>query len=90
MPRRLSTTRHEPPEAKNRGKELIAVPTAEPCRLLASIDRQDVHAKRLHMTGNPECWHQPGLCRPTKLALEEAQRYRPVSRILRSTLCNDE
>ena len=37
-------------EAKIRGIELIAVPTAEACRLLVSIDTQDVYAI-LHVTG---------------------------------------
>ena len=36
-------------EAKIRGIELIAVPTAEACRLLVSIDTQDVYAI-LHVT----------------------------------------
>ncbi len=36
-------------EAKVRGVELIALPAAEACRLLASVDKSEVHAI-LHVT----------------------------------------
>jgi hypothetical protein len=36
-------------EAGRRGVELTAVPTAEACRLIASLDRREVHAV-LHVT----------------------------------------